>query len=132
RGDEYLLEMPTHLQGCEVITTRAMSSVKNVKIRKFAEAHLWRFAGRQHSPNGEFSYGRYTALTQGGFLELFAAYDHPAAKTAIMRSVPWVIESQNPDGSWGEESKRDAETYAVLAGLVSVRNHLPSGFVPGR
>ncbi|UCH33620.1 MAG: hypothetical protein JSV65_13755, partial [Armatimonadota bacterium] len=36
RGDEYLLEMPTHLQGCEVITTRAMSSVKNVKIRKFA------------------------------------------------------------------------------------------------
>jgi hypothetical protein len=58
-GDEHLLSMESHLQGCEVITTRAMSRVRDKTMRRFAETHLWRFAGRQHALGGEFEKERY-------------------------------------------------------------------------
>ena len=91
-GDEYLLSMDSHLQGCEVITTRAMSRAKDEKMRRFAEAHLWRFAGRQHSPNGEFARERYGGgVGQAGLLQIFARYDHPASKVVNMRALPWIV-----------------------------------------
>jgi hypothetical protein len=131
RGDEYLLRMPAHIQGCEFVTTRAMSRVTDDRMRRFARAHLWRFAGQQHAPNGEFdreSHG--SGFEQAGMLDLFASYDHPASRVAILRSIPWIVETQNEDGSWGEGSRVDASTSAVVRALVSVGDHLPPGLLP--
>jgi bifunctional DNA-binding transcriptional regulator/antitoxin component of YhaV-PrlF toxin-antitoxin module len=130
-ADEYLLRMDAHLQGCEVITTRAMSQVGDARMKRFAEAHLWRFAGQQQSLDGRFpeERGGY-GLLQAGLLDLFARYDHPASKAAIMRAIPWILGSQNEDGSWGEEPRKDASTLAILSALVSVGDHLPSDLKP--
>jgi hypothetical protein len=130
-ADEYLLRMDAHLQGCEVITTRAMSQIGNERMKRFAEAHLWRFAGQQHSLNGRFPVerGGY-GLLHAGLLDLFARYDHPASRVAIMRAIPWILDSQNEDGSWGEEPRKDASTLAIASALVSVSDHWPSGLTP--
>jgi hypothetical protein len=130
-GDTYLLRMPVHIQGCEFITTRAMSQAKDVRMRRFAEAHLFRFAGRQHLPNGEFAKERHgSGFSQAGILEAISRYDHPAAKVVVMRALPWVVDAQNTDGSWGEESDKDRSTYAVLSALASLGDHLSSGCRP--
>ena len=126
--DIFHIRMPTHQQPCELITVRAMSQVRNEKMRKLSEAHLWRFAARQHSPDGKFT-GGYKHVGEYFFLQLFAGYDHPVSKAAIMRSMPWILDSQNEDGSWGEEQRRDASTLAVLGALDSVSDYLPSGLV---
>jgi hypothetical protein len=126
--DVYPLSMPIHFQGCEVITTRAMSQVRNPAMRQFAEAHLWRFASRQHAPDGAFVHEKhgYCENSQPALLQVFAGFDHPASKVAIMRSLPWIVESQNEDGSWGEDSIKDATTFAVLSALERIHDHLPS------
>ena len=127
--DMFALRMPTHQQPCELITVRAMSQVKNDKMRRLAEAYLWRFAGRQHSPDGKFI-GAYKHVGEYFYLHLFASYDHPASKVVIMRSIPWIVNAQNEDGSWGEEGKKDVSTSAVLSAFVSLGDHLPSGLIP--
>lgn len=130
-GEEYALRMPDHIQGCEFITTRAVSRVGEVRMQRFARAHLWRFAGIQHDPDGAFPREHYgTGFGQAGILEAMARYDHPASKTAVMRALPWIIEAQNGDGSWGEEPRQDASTLAVLLALDSVRDLLPAGLWP--
>jgi hypothetical protein len=130
-ADTFSMEMPTHIQGCEMITTRAMSRVTNAKVRRFAQAHLWRFASRQHASNGQFAKEKYGGgFPQAGLLQVFARYDHPASKVVIMRSLPWIVDAQNEDGSWGEEPYKDAATHAVLQALVSVGDCLPPGLVP--
>jgi hypothetical protein len=127
RGDEYTLQMQTHTQGCEFITTRAMSRVQDARMRRFAEAHLWRFASRQLAPDGAFAEEGYgTGFDQAGILEALARYDHPASKVVVMRALPWVVEAQNEDGSWGEEPAKDVSTLAVLRALDCVRAYLPS------
>ena len=130
KGDQYLLEMPEHIQGCEAITTRAMSHVRDAKMRRFAEAHLWRFAGKQRGPKGEFapeSYG--SGFSQAGFLYLFSCYDHPASKVVVMRALPWIVEAQNGDGSWGEEGNVDASTLAIVTALLGLGDLVPPRMV---
>ncbi len=126
--DVFHIGMPTHQQPCELITVRAMSQVRNEKMRRLSEAHLWRFAARQHSPDGKFI-GGYKHVGEYFFLQLFAGYDHLASKIAIMRSMPWILDSQNEDGSWGEEKLRDVFSLATLCALVSVSDYLPSGLI---
>ena len=119
--DKYPLRMPTHFQGCEVTTTRGLSPVKNMKMRRILKAYLWRFAGRQHPPEGRFGVEKYgTGYSQTGLLSLFASYDHPISKVVIMRSFPWIVNSQNKEGSWGDESNKDASTLAVITALRSI------------
>jgi hypothetical protein len=130
-GDEYALKMPEHTQGCEAITTRSLSQVRDRKARRFAEAHLWRFASRQHAADGTFpaeSYG--SGLSQAGLLALFARYDHPVSKVVVVRALPWVVQAQNEDGSWGEEGNKDATTLAVVRSLLSLGNLIPVGMLP--
>ena len=127
--DAYPLEMPTHQQPCELITARALSQVTDQQMRRLAQAHLWRFAGRQHGRDGRFV-GAYRHVGPYFYLGLFAAYDHPAAKVALMRSIPWIVEAQNADGSWGEEPDRDVSTLAVVSALIRLGDHLPSGLLP--
>jgi hypothetical protein len=130
-GDEYAIKMPEHTQGCEAITTRSLSHVRDRKARRFAEAHLWRFASRQHAADGTFpaeSYG--SGLLQAGFLALFARYDHPVSKVVVLRALPWIVQAQNEDGSWGEEGNKDAPTLAVVRSLLSLGNLIPAGMLP--
>jgi len=119
--DKYPLRIPIHFQGCEVTTTRGLSPVKNMEMRRILEAYLWRFAGRQHPPEGRFGVEKYGAgYSQTGFLSLFASYDHPISKVVIMRSFPWIVNSQNKEGSWGDGSNKDASTLAVITALRSI------------
>ena len=41
------------------------------------------------------------------------------AHERIQRALPWIIENQNPDGSWGESDK-DIATLAVLKALLRI------------
>ena len=131
--DEFRLRVPTHIQPCELMTVRAFSRVRDERIRRIAEAHLWRFAGRQQPPGGGhegWDVHRYFHDGQAALLEIFARYDHPVSKVVILRSIPWVIDAQNEDGSWGREPYRDASTVAVVSALVSLGDELPSGARP--
>jgi hypothetical protein len=90
-------------------------------MKRFAEAHLWRFAGRQHSSDGRFAFEKYgTGHSQAGFLSIFAGYDHPVSELVIMQSIPWIVNDQNEDGSWGEGSNKDGSTLAIISALESV------------
>ena len=130
-GDEYSLQLPDHVQGCEFITTRSLSRVQNPFVRRFAEAHLWRFAGLQHGPDGAFPEERYgTGFGLIGILEAVARYDHPASKVMVTRALPWIVNAQNEDGSWGEGTHRDVATLAVVNALLSVKDVLPRGMQP--
>jgi hypothetical protein len=127
---EYSLRPDEHLQGCEVITTGALAGATDPLVRRFAEAHLWRFAGRRPGPDGGFPVERYgEGMSPAGLLEIFARHDHPASMVAIMRSIPWVIGAQNPDGSWGDGPIAGRSTLAVLEALARVEHLLPAGFV---
>ena len=128
--DVYPLGMPDHLQLCEVMTVRAMSQVRDTAMRRYSDAHLWRFAGCQHGPNGEFEgrdVQRFFNEGQAMMLGIFAGYDHPASKVAIMRSIPWVVATQNVDGSWGKGLYSDAATLCVVRALKSLGGFLPEG-----
>jgi hypothetical protein len=130
-GDEYSLRMPEHTQGCEAITTRSLSRVQDPRARRFAEAHLWRFASKQHAANGAFPHESYgSGFSQAGFLELFARYDHPISKIVVLRALPWIADAQNKDGSWGEKGNPDASTLAIVIALLSLGDLDPPGMVP--
>ena len=98
-------------------------------MRRLARAHLWRFAARQHSLDGHFA-GGHKHVGAYFYLQLFASYDHPAAKVALMRSVPWIVDAQNEDGSCGEEPRKDVATFAVVSALVSMDDNVPPGLSP--
>jgi hypothetical protein len=126
----YVLGMNNHIQGCEFITTRSLSRVRDPKARRFAEAHLWRFASVQHADDGTFPAERYgTGFHQAGILQAVARYDHPVSKVIVLRSLPWIVQNQNADGSWGEGNRKDVETYAVIYALLSLGNLLPDNIV---
>jgi hypothetical protein len=127
----YHLETERHLRMRDVVTTRAVSRATNRALRRFAEAHLWRFAACQDPIDGTF-------MTEDdpdpqsavpAMLDVFARYDSPIARSVILRALPWITTAQNADGSWGAETNRDAATYAVLNALHRVRDHLPEAFV---
>jgi len=128
--DVYGLDGSRSLQSCAFITTRAMGKAKDQRLRDLAEAELWRYAGMQRT-DGSFPDGGRARLheLEAAVLQLFATMDGAVSKIAILRAVPWIVKSQNRDGSWGEESRRDAATLAVLSALAAVRRCLPSGFV---
>jgi hypothetical protein len=63
------------------------------------------------------------------FLQLYSNYEHPIAKLALLRALPWIINNQNKDGSWSNEPHKDLATYIVLRSLVSLRDYLPSDFI---
>ncbi len=128
-GDEYRLRMPNHIQGCEFITTYALSEVRDERVRRYASAHLWRFAGIQRA-DGTFPRERHgTGYTPIGILGLFARYDHSAAPIVLMRALPWLVEAQNEDGSWGEGDRAGAATLTVLQALRSLEEYVPSELI---
>jgi hypothetical protein len=133
----YTLEPDHHVQGCEFITTRALANVSDPAMRRFAEAHLWRFAGCQPADSTFPKESHGTGFGQIGILSVFARYaHHPAAQVVLLRAVPWLIAAQKPDGAWdqpvGEKSRReprtDAATRGAVQALLAVKPSLPAGF----
>ena len=73
-----------------------------------ARASLWELVVKQNGRAGRGpGWDRYYC-GYAGLLQVFAAFDHLAATIGIMRWLPWIVESQNSDGSWGDEGHRRA------------------------
>ncbi len=125
KGDkvEYSLRMPTHTQGCEVITTSALSKVTNEKLWRLAESHLWRFVvalyNAYNNPLGMDELIKYS-LSPYTFLKVFSKYDTTAARLGILLSLPWIIKNQNEDGTWGNHSTKESATLAVVSALKNI------------
>ena len=131
-ADEYPLRMPGAGGGCEVITARALSLTTDHKLRRLAQAHLWEYVGEQRAADGSFAgYSDKTfADPQALFMQLLARYDHPAAKVGLWRSLPWIVDHQNEDGSWGQGVLKDVSTLSILEALLSLGGDLPAGMRP--
>ncbi len=119
--DIFSLDMPFHQSPCELITVWSLSKTKNALVKAFIEPHVWKFAARQ-SMNGHFDYKHVGKFF---YIDLFALFEMTVAKAAIMRSIPWIIEAQNPDGSWGEGDNVGASTLAVVRAVDSIKAFLP-------
>jgi|TARA_B100002003_G_scaffold233375_1_gene246158 hypothetical protein len=131
--NKYFLEMPVYHEGCALITMRALTCAKDVRMRKRLDAELRAMAARQNGEGGEFSAeqmtgDRFFKNGQAFILQIVAGFDHPVAELIIMRSIPWIIANQNEDGSWGKEEYKDITTYAVLSAVMRVSENLPADF----
>jgi len=120
---EYLLRMPTHTQGCELLTTKALSKITNEKLWRLAESHLFRFVvalyNAYNNPYGMDELVKYS-LSPYTFLSVFSKYDTMAAKIGILVSLPWIIKNQNMDGTWGNEETKECATLAVIQALKRI------------
>ena len=76
-------------------------------------------------PCGPEKYG--TGFGETGILETFARYDHPVVPVVVLRTIPWILESLNEDGTWGGGSSREAAPLAVLTALAAVGDVLSEG-----
>ncbi len=91
---------------------------------------LWEFAAVLNLTEERMADLRGLEVTDRAlfFLQIFSRCDEPVAKLAMARMLPWLVNAQNRDGSWGRESFKDAASYAAVQALVSLGEHLPSGF----
>ncbi|MGC9780015.1 MAG: hypothetical protein HZR80_12290 [Candidatus Heimdallarchaeota archaeon] len=120
---EYTLWVPVITQGCELITTEALSKVKDEKLWRLAETHLWRFVvllynayTNQHTMD-EFVKYRLTPFIH---LKVFAKYNTKGSRIGILLSLPWIRNNQNEDGSWGNGKQKESATISILSALKSI------------
>ena len=120
---EYLLRMPMPQQGCEYITINALSQVTNDRINRLTEAHLWRFAALLYNalqqPIMSIEGDRYS-LTKYFQLRVLAKYDSLPAKLGILFALPWIVNNQNKDGTWGPKNYRESATIALIEALKRI------------
>jgi hypothetical protein len=115
----YELSLPLHIQPCEAIAVKCLHQTARAPLRELCETYLWRFAAVQQGIGGSFS-GNSRHVDHFFMLSVFARYDHSASRIAIQRALRLLIESQNPDGSWGSEGKEDSATLIALRALKSI------------
>jgi len=122
--DVFAIDIRHEIQGCEMITTQALNEVKDEMMKRYAEAHLWRFAtllnDLDENPirmkhNKKYSTSPYTLL------KLFGSYNTIPARIGTFISLPWILKSQNSDGSWGKENQRANASLAVLSALKKTK-----------
>ena len=120
---EYNLRLPLPQQGCEYITAGALYKIKNDKLSKLVEAHLWRFAILLYNsllqPEIAIEKERY-GLTNYFQLQIISKYNSLPAKLAIYFALPWIKKNQNEDGTWGESHLKESATIAVLEALKNI------------
>ena len=118
-----MFRLPDVGEGCPIMMTRALSHLKDEKLKRLAEARLWLLARCQHSQDVSYE-GNATRKMyvdpQAMFLTVFTSYHNPVSEVQIMRMLPWIIANQNGDGSWGEGATKDASTLAVISALSSI------------
>lgn len=128
----YPLAMPSDFSPCCLIPMRAMARARCPRTRRYPEASLWDLVIKQDARPGRGPGWDRFFCGHAGMLQIFAAFDHLAATIGIMRWIPWIVGAQTPDGSWGDEQRRDAVTYAVVSAVNRVRDRLPDGFIPAQ
>jgi len=132
-GERFVLRLPDDIGPCALVTAQGLYRAKGRRIRTRIVSSLWNFACQQNVPDGAVSHtrnaGYFGSTYQPAVLDTFARYDDPVCEAAIMKALPWIHHQQQPDGSWGGEGDRDADTGAVVRALAKVRHLLPAGFV---
>jgi hypothetical protein len=92
---EYRIKLPTHIQGCELITAQALGRVQDEKLHLLAEAHLYRFAiamfNALRDPQGMLELKRYS-LHPYTFLRAITQFSSSPAKIGIYLLLPWIKE----------------------------------------
>ena len=128
---EYPLKMPDADLGCRIMMIRALSNVKNRILKKILEIYLWNYAGLQNNEDGSFNTNPERTFTDLQFilLQIFSRYDHPVSRLVILRALPWIINNQNKDGSWGKEPYKDIATLVVVHSFIGLGNYLPANFM---
>jgi len=122
--NQYEVTLRQIIHGCEMITTQAIHRVKDELMRRFAEAHLWRFATLINNTNNEpilMKHNLKNSLSPYSLLKLFGNYDAIPSKIGILLSLPWIKKNQNEDGSWGDESTKESASLAVLSALKKIK-----------
>jgi hypothetical protein len=118
----YSLRMPMAQLPCALMTCWALSKLEDPHLQSLMEMRIWDAATNQNFVDGHFDYkhiGKYF------YLDLFSSFALPIAKLAIMRCIPWIIDSQNDDGSWGTNEEMDTATLSVVRAIRSVEALLP-------
>lgn len=128
---EYPLKMPDADLGCRLMMIRALSKVKNITLKKMTEIYLWNYAGLQNHEDGSFNTNPERTFTdlQLVLLQIFSSYNHPVSKLVILRALPWIINNQNKDGSWGKGPYKDVATLAVVHSCAALGDYLPVNFI---
>jgi len=130
KTDIYLRALPSYVGPCNVISINAISQCTDARFRSFAESGIWEIASNQHAPDGHFPLYQRFHDNQAALLDTVSRYDIPVAKVFVLRSMPWIINTQNKDGSWGAEPHKDAVTLAIVKALLSVKSYLPAAARP--
>jgi hypothetical protein len=130
-AEKFLLRMPEASEGCRTIMIRALSKASNPVLKKILELFLWNYAAVQNYKDGTFTLNPQRTFIdmQLAFLQLYSNYDYTIAKLVILRALPWIMNNQNKDGSWGKKPYKDIATYIVVRSLASLGNYLPSNFI---
>ena len=131
KGREYPLKMPNADLGCKIMMIRALNKVKNRILKKITEIYLWNYAGLQNNEDGSFNANPERTFTdlQLVLLQIFSRYNHPVTRLVILRALPWILNNQNKDGSWGKEPYKDVATLAVVHSCVGLGDYLPANFI---
>ena len=120
---EFILWLPIITQGCELITTGALSKVKDEKLWRLAEAHLWRFVALLYNAySNKYTMDEFVkySLSPYTHLKVFAKFNTKASRIGILLSLPWIKENQNEDGSWGTGKQKESATMVVLSALKAI------------
>jgi hypothetical protein len=129
--EKYLLQMPDANEGCKIIMVRALSQASNPILKKILEVYLWYYAALQNFKDGAFTLNLHRSFIdmQLAFLQLYSNYDYAIAKLVFLRALPWIINNQNKDGSWGKEPYKDIATLIVIRSIINLGDYLPSNFI---
>lgn len=98
---------------------KALSLARDREIGKLTDCQVWDFAGLLNIDDERITNVSGHRLTDRVvfMLQLFSRSELPVARLVIARLLPWIVRSQNEDGSWGEEPVKDAATLAVVSAL---------------
>ncbi len=130
KGIIYRLKMPFDTgEGCRIFMSKVLSNAGNEIIKKIINVYVWEYAGSLN-----FTEERITRITGYNFtdravflLQFFSRSGLPASRLVITRMLPWIVNSQNKDGSWGWGNVNDISTLAVLDALICLGRDLPEG-----
>jgi len=118
--DVYPIDILHQIQGCEMITTQALNQVKDNMMKRYAEAHIWRYATILNNISDDpilMKHNKKYSVSPYTLLKLFGSYNTLPAKIGTLISLPWIIQNQNEDGTWGKDNQRNNATLAVLSAL---------------
>ncbi len=113
----YLIRHLRQVEGCGLYTAKYLIHSTDPSMKMLAQMYLWMCFSMQEENGGFSQIDR--AFDSFTFLSIVAEWDGPVAHTIILRAIPWLIEHQNEDGSWGDEEKKDCTTLIVIRALLN-------------